>query len=132
MAEAVRRSYRITVSGLWHVTQVGSLGKTKSHVDVCNEARRFLPLLYMVADRIMKTKVFERNFECQIIDKKNAIRSASVPNRNTVKACTDGLKLDGRVGAGFYAEYPNNSPKQAFFHLGICSTVFQAEVLAIS
>ena len=86
----------------------------------------------MVADRIKKTKVFERNFECQIIDKKNAIRSESVPNRNTVKACTDGLKLDGRVGAGFYAEYPNNSPKQAFFHLGICSTVFQAEVLAIS
>ena len=30
------------------------------------------------------------------------------------------------------AECPNNSPKQAFFHLGIYSTVFQAEVLAIS
>ena len=38
----------------------------------------------------------------------------------------------GRVGAGFYAEYPNNSPKQAFFRFGIYSTVFQAEVLAIS
>ena len=46
------------------------------------------------------------------------------------RAC-DGLKLGGRVGAGFYAEYPNNS-KQAFLHLGIYSTVFQAEVLAIS
>ena len=33
---------------------------------------------------------------------------------------------------GFYAEYPNKSPKQAFFHLGISSTVFQAEVLPIS
>ena len=32
---------------------------------------------------------------------------------------------------GFYAEYPNDSPKQAFFHLGIYSTVFQAKVLAI-
>ena len=32
----------------------------------------------------------------------------------------------------FYVEYPNNSPKQAFFYLGIRSTVFQAEVLAIS
>ena len=42
------------------------------------------------------------------------------------------LKLDGRIGAGFYADYPNNSPKQAFFYLGILSTVFQAEVLAIS
>ena len=37
-----------------------------------------------------------------------------------------------RVGAGFYAEYPSNSSKQAFFHHGIYSTMFQAEVLAIS
>ena len=45
-------------------TQLVPLGKTKSHVDVCNEARKFLPLLQMPADRIKKTKVFERNFEC--------------------------------------------------------------------
>ena len=32
---------------------------------------------------------------------------------------------------GFYPEYPNNFPKQAFFYRGIHSTVFQAEVLAI-
>ena len=70
LAEAVRGSYRITVSGLWHVNPIGSFGKTKSHVDVCNEARKFLPLLQMPADQIKKTKVFERNFECQIMDKK--------------------------------------------------------------
>ena len=35
-AEAVRGSYRITVSGLWHVNPIGSFRKTKSHVDVCN------------------------------------------------------------------------------------------------
>ena len=132
MAEAVRGSYRITVSGLWHVNPIGSFGKTKSHVDVCNEARRFLPLLQMPADRIKKTKVFERNFECQIMDKKNALRFESVLNQNTVKVYTDGSKQDGRVGVGFYAEHPNNSPKQAFFHLGIYSTMFQAKVLAIS
>ena len=129
LAEAVRGSYRITVRGLWHVNPVGFFGKTKSHVDVCNEARKFLPLLQMPADQIKTIKVFEKNFE---MDKKNAIRSESVLNRNTVKVCTEGSKLDGRVGAGFYTEYPNNSPKQAFFHLEIHSTVFQAEVLAIS
>ena len=132
LAEAVRGSYRISVSGHWHAKPVGSFGKTKSHVDICNEARRFLPLLQMPADRVKKTKVFERNFECQIMDKQNAIRSESILNHNTIRVYTDGSKLDGRVGAGFYAEYPNNSPKQAFFHLGIHSTVFQAEVLAIS
>ena len=86
----------------------------------------------MSADRMKKTKVFERNLECRNVDKKNAIKFESVPNPNTVKVYTDGSKLDGRVGAGFYAENPNNSPKQAFFHLGIYSIVFQAEVLAIS
>ena len=131
-AEAVRGSYRTTVSGLWYVNRVGSFGKTRSHVDICNESRRFLSLLQIPADRIRKTKILERNFECQIMDKKNAIRSESVLNQNTVNVYTDGSKLDGRVGAGLYAEYPNNSPKQAFFHLGIYSSVFQAEVLAIS
>ena len=82
----------------------------------------------MPGDRIKKTKVFERNFEYQIMDKKNAIRSESVLNQNTVKVYTDCSKLHGRVGAGFYAENPNNPSKQAFFHLGIHGTVFQAEV----
>ena len=78
LAETMRGSYRITVSGFWHVNPVGSSGKTRSHVDVCNEARRFLPLLPMPADQIKKTKVFEKNFECQIMDKKNAAEFASV------------------------------------------------------
>ena len=70
--------------------------------------------------------------ECQITDEKNAIRCESVLSQNTVEVYTDGSKLNGRVGAGFYAEYPNNFPKQAFFHLGIYSTVFQAKVFTIS
>ena len=85
----------------------------------------------MTADRIKKTKVFDRNFECQIMDKKNDIRFENVLNQNTVKVYTDGSKLDGRVDAGFYAKYPNNFPKHAFFHLGTHNTLFQAEVLAI-
>ena len=55
LAEAVRGSCRITVSGLWHVNRIGSFGKTKSHVDLCYEARRFLPLLQMSDDRVKKT-----------------------------------------------------------------------------
>ena len=50
LAEAVRGSYRITVSVLLHVNYVGSFGKTKSHVDVCNDARKFLPLSQTPAD----------------------------------------------------------------------------------
>ena len=57
----------------------------------------------MLADQIKKTKVFERNFDCQMMDKKKAIRSESVLNQNTVKVYTDCSKLDGRVSTGFYA-----------------------------
>ena len=113
-------------------SRLAPLGKRKVMLIFAMRPEEFLPLLQMPADRIKKTKVFERNFECQIMDKQNAIRSESILNHNTIRVYTDGSKLDGRVGAGFYAEYPNNSPKQAFFHLGIHSTVFQAEVLAIS
>ena len=60
-----------------------------SDVDVCNDARKVLPLLQMPADRIKKTKVFKRNFECQIMNEKNAIRSESILNQNTVKVFTD-------------------------------------------
>ena len=58
LAEVLRRSCRITIGGFWHVNRVGSFGKAKSYGDVCSEARRFLPLLQMPADRIKKTKVF--------------------------------------------------------------------------
>ena len=43
------------------------------------------------------------------------ITSESILNQNTIRIYIDGLKL-----------------KQAFFHLGIDSTVFQAEVSTIS
>ena len=58
------------------------------------------------------------------MDKKNAIRFENILNQNTVKVYTDGSKLDGRIGADFYAEYLNNFPKQAFFTLeftALCS-----------
>ena len=111
--------------------RAGITTETVLHEFARRLVRKMPTLLQMPADQIKKTKVFERNFECQIMDKKIAIRSESVLNQNTVKVYTDGSKLDGRVGAGFYAEYPSNSPKQAYFHLGIHSTGFQAEVLAI-
>ena len=114
LVQAVRGPYRITVSGLWHVNRVGSFGKTISHVDVCNEARKFLSLLQMPADRTRKTKVFERNFECQIMDKKNTIRSERVLNQNTVKVYTHGSKLDGRVGAGFMQNIQTTPPNKHF------------------
>ena len=131
LAEAVRESYRIAVSGLWHAKTFGSFGKTKIHVDVCNAGGRCLPLLQTPADRIKKTKVLylteisNAKLRIKIMDKKTiTIRSISVLNHSTIRVYTDVSKVDGRVGTGFYGEFPNNSPKQAFFHLRLHSTVF--------
>ena len=69
----------------------------------------------MTADQIKKKKVFEKNFKCQIMDnKKNAIRSESVLNQNTVKVYTNGWKLHGRVGAGFM-QNTQTTPQNKYF-----------------
>ena len=66
------------------------------------------------------------------MDQKNAVRSESVLNQNTVKVYTDCSKLHGRVGAGFYQKTQTTPQNKHFFHLGILGNVFQAEVFAIS
>ena len=78
----------------------------------------------MPADQIKKTKVFERNFEFQIKDKKNAIRFESVLNQNTVKVYTDGSKLHGREGAGFMQNIQTTIKNKHFFtfeYTALCS-----------
>ena len=55
LVQAVRGSNRITVRGLWRANSVDSFGKTKSHVDVCSKATKFLPLVQMPANQIRIT-----------------------------------------------------------------------------
>ena len=131
-AEAVRASYRIDRAGLWTDKVVGTTGKTRSHVDICNDARRHLPIVSMPADFIPKRRVFERNFKCLILDRPGAISFERHLDKRIIKCYTDGSKLDGRIGAGIRIVYQNESDcDENFFYLGKLSTVFQAEVFAI-
>ena len=52
MSEAVKSSYRISREKFWPAKTIGSIRKTKSDVDVCNEAKENLPSLSMPADLI--------------------------------------------------------------------------------
>ena len=115
LAEAVRGSYRITVSGLWHVNPIGSFGKTKSHLDVCNEARKFLPLLQMPADQIKKTKVFERNFECQIMDKKKCYQIWKHSKPEHCQGLHWWFKTKWESRSGFLCRIPKQLPKTSIF-----------------
>ena len=57
LSEAVKGSYRISRVNFWPAKTIDLTRKTKSHVDVCNEAKENLPLLSMPADLMTKTKV---------------------------------------------------------------------------
>ena len=93
----------------------GSFGKTKSHVDVCNQSGRFLHQ-QMSADRIRKAKVFKRNFECQITDKKNAIRSESILNQNIIRVCLYGwFETRWEIWCGFLCGIPKQLSKTSIF-----------------
>ena len=48
------------------------------------------------------------------MDKKIAITYESNLNQHTIRVYTDGSKLDGRVGAGFYAEYKKTPQNKHF------------------
>ena len=77
--------------------------------------RKKSTLLQTPADRRKKTKVFERNFKCQILDKKNAIKSKSVLNQNTVKVYTDGSKLKWESRCKFLCRISKQLPKTSIF-----------------
>ena len=74
LSEAVKRSYRLSRVSFWPAKTIGSTRKTKSHVDVCNEAKKNLPLLSMPADLITKTKVFGKQYKCLVMERKDAVQ----------------------------------------------------------
>ena len=133
LSEAVKGSYRLSRVSFWPAKTIGSTRKTNRHVDICNEAKKNLPLLSMPADLINKTKVFGKQYKCLVMERKDAVQYENALEPSIIRCYTDGSKLNGRAGASFYIEYASGSQTdQNFFHLGRYSTLFQAEVFAIA
>ena len=100
----------------WPAKTIGSTRKTKSHVDVCNEAKENLPLLSMPAYLITKTEVFGKQYKCFVVERKDAVQYENALESSIIRCYTDRSKLNGRVGASFYAEYASGSQTdQNFF-----------------
>ena len=74
LSEAVKGSYGLSRVSFWPAKTIDSTRKTKSHVDVCNEAKENLPLLSMLADLKTKTKVFGKQYKCLVMERKDAVQ----------------------------------------------------------
>ena len=131
LSEAVKGSYRLSRVSFWPAKTIGSTRKTISHADACNEAKENLPLLSMLADLVIKTKVFGKRYKCLVMERKNAVQYEDALEPSIIRCYSDGSKINGRAGASFFIEHASGSQTdQNFFHLGRYSTVFQAEVFA--
>ena len=94
MSEAVKGPYRLSRVSFWPDKTIGSIRKTKSHVDVCNEAKENLPLLSMPADLITKTKMFGKQYKCFVMERKDAVQNENELEPSIIRCYTDGSKID--------------------------------------
>ena len=88
LSEAVKGSYRLSRVSFWPAKTIGSTRKTKSLVDVCYEAKKNLP-----ADLITKTKVFGKQYQCLVMERKDAVQYENALEPSKIRCCTDGSKM---------------------------------------
>ena len=74
LSEAVKGSHRLSRVSFWPAKTIDLTRKTKSQEDVCNEAKKNLPLLSMPADLITKTKTFGKQYKCLLMERKDALQ----------------------------------------------------------
>ena len=90
LSEAVKGSYRLSRVSFWSAKTIGSRRKTKSHEDVCNEAKENSPLLSMPADLITKTKVFGKQYKCLVMERKDTVQYENALEPSIIRCYTDG------------------------------------------
>ena len=122
---AVTGAYRLKRMGLWKDGYIRDTLAHQSHVNWCSKNSRDLHVLAFPGDlgvaRLNLQVRFKTSTEC----------FDPIMEGSTVSCFTDGSKLEsGRTGSGVH--FPSGNDNDLVQHLGIHSSVFQAEVLAIT
>ena len=131
--EAIKGSLRLRANGHWlQVPMVNSKGNLTSHTKILDTAINSIHLSSMEQDNTTTTLNLDSNFMVEIPNRDDFKEVDN--NDNNVICYTDGSKMDGdQCGAGIVVNIGTGSEVfEESFHLGVHSTVFQAEVFAIS
>jgi len=122
---AVTGAYRLKRVGLWRDGYIQDTLAHQSHVNWCNGILRDLPVLAFPGD------LSGPRLNLQVRFKTSTEASGLTEEDSTITCFTDGSKLEsGRTGAGVH--FPDGNADDLVLHLGFHSSVFQAEILAIT
>ena len=122
---AVTGVYRLKHVGLWRDGYIQDTLAPQSHVNWCNGILRDLPVLAFPGD------LSGPRLNLQVRFKTSTEASGHTEGGSTITCFTDGSKLEsGRTGAGVH--FPDGNADDLILHLGFHSSVFQAEILAIT
>ena len=129
---ATNCSIRLNNTGHWKITELDK--HTKSHVGALEVIREQIPEAHFPLDKTSNKVRLLSRFETIIGNKteltKHKIRPKPV-DPETINCFTDGSKTDLGTGAAFIA-FGHQLKIQDYANLGQTTTVFQAEITAIS
>ena len=129
---AINCSIRLDNSGHWKIKE--HEGLTKSHMGTLEAIRKEIPEAYFPLDRTQNKVRMLSRFETVIGNRKELTRHKIRPkplDPEAINCFTDGSKTEAGTGAA-YIIMGNQLKTQDYAYLGHTTTVFQAEITAIS
>ncbi len=132
--EAIMTSVRLEVSSGWsNNATTPTSRKTKNHRSICERHRRDIPALQLPTDHGVLETLEDPKFSVRLDDRPEAVEFEKGIPPTELKCFTDGSKLEnGSAGAGAVVYKNTREQEEIWLHLGVTSTVYQAEVTAIT
>jgi ribonuclease HI len=133
-AETVMSSIRLDIAGEWNQVRIASRAKSqKNHIESCNDSRRTIRDLSVPLDCIPPRINSMQQYTTCIREREEATNfEEEIRSTEHIRCYTDGSKLESEdAGSGAVLEMDGETTSMSAF-LGNTSTVFQAEVNAIT